>query len=60
MCDELKEVVWYVFTYWRNRNLCSVLMGEAGGIHSFEVLHVVGRMILKLVLKNRIGGHDMD
>lgn len=38
-------------TYWRNRNVCGVLMGKPGGGNSLEVLHVVGRIILKLVLK---------
>jgi len=21
ICDELKQVMWHVFTYWRNRNV---------------------------------------
>ena len=32
------------------REMCSVLMGELGGSNSLEDLHVVERMILKLVL----------
>lgn len=51
-CDELKDVMWHVYTYWRKRSV-QCFDGGTGGSNSLEDLHVVGGMILKLVLKKK-------
>jgi hypothetical protein len=45
---------------WENRNACRVLVGRLQGTYSLKDMSIVGRIILKGILNNRLGWRGVN